>query len=180
MIRSATFVISALLFFILLAQAAFAQPAHPRQSPIDISRTMLGDTYIKVVYGKPYARDREIFGELVPFGAVWRTGANEATEILFTEPVVFGGQTVEDGIYSLFTIPKEETWTIILNRQLGAWGGFRYDQSLDVLRIEVPVERLEEHQEAFQISFATQEEPLQTTMSLSWEKTRVSVPITRP
>ncbi len=169
-----------LFFSLFLVDLVSSQPTHPRQSPIDISRTMLGDTYIKAVYGKPYKRDREIFGELVPFGAVWRTGANEATEIIFTSDVHFGGERVEAGIYSLFTIPNENSWTIILNEQLGAWGAFRYDQSKDVLRIESPVHSLDESQEAFQITFETEEDGSKTIMSLTWDKVRVSVPITNP
>lgn len=174
-------IVATSLFIISLVLSSIpevnAQPSHPRQSPIDLTRTTIDDTYIKVVYGKPYKRDREIFGELVPYGAVWRTGANEATEITFTDDVIFGDEEVEAGVYSLFTIPGEESWTIILNNQLGAWGAFQYNQELDVLRLEVPVQKLDEIVEAFAIRLETEEDASETTLSLQWDLVRVEVEI---
>jgi len=147
-----------------------------RKSPIAISAVQLGQTYIKVVYGQPQKRGREIFGSLVPYGDVWRTGANEATEITFTEDVELEGNLVESGIYSLFTIPEENEWTIILNKNLGQWGAFSYDETADYLRFNVPVQTIDEMVESFTINFA-EVNGTQTVMSMVWNSTKVEIPI---
>lgn len=147
-----------------------------RKSPIAISAVQLGDTYVKVVYGQPYKRGREIFGELEPYGEVWRTGANEATEITMTGDVEFGSHLVEAGTYALFTIPEQDEWTIILNTQLGQWGAFDYDESYDYLRFTVPSKKVEDVTESFTITF-TEVTDLETIMTLAWNHTRVEVPI---
>jgi hypothetical protein len=147
-----------------------------RKSPISISSVKYEGTYMKVVYGQPYRRNRTIFGEWEPFGEVWRTGANEATEITVTEPVFMGSEVVLAGTYALFTIPYEDRWTIILNRDLGQWGAFEYNPDSDYLRFDVPVTTLETPQEAFTIEFS---DPFmdQTTMMMSWDLIKVEVPI---
>ncbi len=147
-----------------------------RKSPIAISAVQLGNTYVKVVYGQPHKRGREIFGTLVSYGEVWRTGANEATEITFTEDVEFGGNLVESGIYSLFTIPEENQWTVILNKNLGQWGAFSYDDTADYLRFNVPVQTIDEMVESFTINFS-EVEGTQTMMSMVWNSTKVEIPI---
>ena len=114
-------------------------------SPMDISATTLGeDAYVKVVYGSPRKKDREIFGSLVPYGEVWRTGANEATELTTTADLEINGETLPAGTYSVFTIPGEETWTVIFNSGLGQWGAYDYDESTDVLRVEAEATSTEE------------------------------------
>jgi hypothetical protein len=143
-----------------------------------ISATSLDDTYIRVVYGMPFKNDREIFGGLVPLDQVWRTGANEATEITLTGDVQFGGELVAAGHYSLFTIPGETEWTVILNSGLGLWGSGRYNQELDVLRITVPVEELSEVWEVFRIQFEEAGDDIH--MTLRWDTTGIRVPISRP
>lgn len=147
-----------------------------RKSPIAISAVQLGDTYLKVVYGQPQKRGREIFGNLVPYGEVWRTGANEATEMTVTGNIEMDGNLVEDGTYSLFSIPGEESWTIILNTNLGQWGAFSYNESADYLRFEVPSKFSETVVESFTISF-TEVSDLETIMTLSWNQTRVDIPV---
>jgi hypothetical protein len=142
-------------------------PDH-RKSPVVITSVTKGDTYIKVVYGQPYKRDRVIFGDVVPFNEVWRTGANEATEILFTNDVLLNNNLVEAGIYSLFTIPRADSWTIILNNALGEWGAFSYDENLDYLRFDVPVNKAPSTVEAFSISFDDSGESI-ASMFLTWE-----------
>jgi len=165
----------------LLAQAAnaqdtFQEPQH-RLSPVVIERTMVGDTYMKVVYGQPWVRGRTVFGELVPFDRVWRTGANEGTEIYFQSDVTFGGQHVPAGLYSLFTIPGETAWTVILNSQLGQWGIRGYDEEHDVARVEVPVSATDELVEGFSIRFLEDDGDADVQLSISWERSSVSVPI---
>ena len=148
-----------------------------RKSPIAIAAVNHQDTYIKVVYGQPYKRGRDIFGGLIGYGEVWRTGANEATEITFTQPVSFAGKMVEPGTYSLFSIPDEEQWTIIINDELGQWGAFDYNPDHDVLRVEVPVSEQQQTREAFTISFPEDVNGEETTMTMTWGDTKVEIPI---
>lgn len=151
----------------------------PRPSPVSIAATKLdGETYVRVVYGSPRMRGREVFGGLVPFGEVWRTGANEATEITVDGPVIIGGERVETGTYALFTIPTPHEWTIILNRGLGQWGAYAYDDSADVVRFTVPVSTSRAQHEAFTVRF--DEADSGTNLVLIWDRTRVDVPIARP
>lgn len=152
-----------------------AVPEH-RKSPVVITSLTKGDTYIKVVYGQPYRRDRVIFGDVVPFNEVWRTGANEATEILFTNEVLLNGIRVEAGIYSLFSIPGEDNWTIILNTALGEWGAFSYDESFDYLRFDVTVRNAPSTVEAFSISFDDSADHT-SSMFLTWEDTLLEIEI---
>lgn len=124
----------------LLANAwpASAQNALPtRPSPLAVASCRYKDTYIKMVYSQPHKRGREIFGKLVPFGQVWRTGANEATEVTLTREVFVQGSLLQPGTYSLFTIPGEEKWTIIFNKDVGLWGAYNYNPAMDVLRFDV-------------------------------------------
>lgn len=111
---------------------------------------------MKIVYGRPLKNGRTIFGGIIPYDKVWRTGANEATEITFYKDVVFGGQAVKAGTYSLFTIPGKKEWTFILNKDLDIWGAYSYKEDLDVARVVVPVEKLEDTIELFQSLFLVQ------------------------
>ena len=158
------------------AQDGYQEPRH-RLSPVVIERTTVGDTYMKVVYGQPWVRGRTIFGELVPFDQVWRTGANEGTEIYFQSDVTFGEEHVPAGLYSLFTIPGETAWTVILNSQLGQWGIRGYDAEHDVARVVVPVSTTEESAEGFSIRFLEDEGDANVQLTISWERTSVSVPV---
>lgn len=147
-----------------------------RKSPIAISAINHANTYIKVVYGQPYKRGRVIFGELEPYGEVWRTGANEATEITLTDSVSMGGEVIEPGTYALFTIPEPDSFTVILNTDLGQWGAFEYNENQDYKRMKFPVRKLESPVEAFAIEFS---DPVDNTsvMSLKWDVVQVNVPI---
>ena len=151
-------------------------PTGNRKSPIAIASVEHDDTYIKVVYGQPYRNGRTIFGDWEPYGEVWRTGANEATEITFTNAVFISGVMVEAGTYALFTIPNEENWTIILNHDLGQWGAFDYSEDRDYARFDVPVISNNMPVEAFTIEFTDVNYSI-TTMSLSWDEVRVEIPI---
>jgi len=190
-------VTAALPALILSAAPAAAQDADldpsRRPSPVDIARTFLGDTYVKVTYSRPYMRGRAIFGDpadgetyLVPFGQVWRTGANEATEITITGPVQVAGQRLETGTYSIFTVPGEESWEVRVHPELGMDGTGRlgpgltftetYDPAIDVLVAEVPTTTLDEPVEQFTIVFEDADDG--THMVLRWETMEVRVPIT--
>ncbi|WP_421773398.1 DUF2911 domain-containing protein [Gracilimonas sp.] len=154
------------------------QPAQNgnRKSPIAIASLKHSGTYIKVVYGQPYRRGRTIFGEWEPWGKVWRTGANEATEITITEPVLMGDQAITPGTYALFTIPEPDSFTVILNHELGQWGAFEYKPERDYKRMKFPVQNLETPVEAFTIQFSEPQYSM-TAMTLKWDVVRVDIPI---
>ncbi|MGK7311520.1 MAG: DUF2911 domain-containing protein [Candidatus Longimicrobiales bacterium M2_2A_002] len=179
------------------AEAAGAQDLHPsrRPSPIGIAKTHLGDTYVKVTYGRPYVRDRVIFGPpddtsppLVPYGRIWRTGANEATEITTTGPLLMAGEPLPAGTYSIFTEPAPRRWRIHVSPQLGLDGtglltpeGFTpnvYDPAKDVLVVEARSTTVEEVVDQFTIDF--EPDPDGAVMVLRWENTEVRVPIAVP
>lgn len=170
-----------------------AQDLHPsrRPSPMGMARITLDDTYVKVVYSRPYKRGRDnIFGTeesgaLVPFGQTWRTGANEATELTTTGDLVVAGEKLPAGTYSLFTVPGPEEWSVHFNSALGLSGtGIFADgefapvdlPATDVLVVTVPVGQTEEEVDQFTISFEETEDG-GADMVLAWIDTEVRVPI---
>lgn len=129
----------------------------------------------KVIYGRPLKKGRTMLGGVEKYGAVWRTGANETTEIKLFKPVTFGDKQLPAGTYSLYTIPNKDEWTIIFNSKLDTWGHYEYDESKDVARIKVPVGKTEKEVEAFTINFEGGNG--NATMVLAWENTLVKVPV---
>lgn len=136
-----------LVLTIFIAIIVFVFDANAQQRKTDrvwaspnasVSQT-IGLTEVYLTYGRPAVRDRAIFGELVPFGEVWRTGANESTAIVFSGDVLIEGESLAEGTYSLYTIPGRNEWTIIINNKL-SWGT-QYDASEDVLRVTVQPEQ---------------------------------------
>lgn len=132
---------------------------------------------IRVTYSRPQKSGREVFGKLVPFGKVWRAGANEANEIKFYQDAELAGKKVKAGTYSLFTIPGEKEWTIILNSDLDYWGAYSYNEKNDVLRVTAPATNLNSEVENFTIQFDKKGDQ-QGVMKLVWDKTLVEVPFT--
>lgn len=131
---------------------------------------------VRVTYNRPFKNGREIFGKLVPYGKVWRAGANEAPEIKFYQDVTIGGKKVPAGNYALLTIPNEKEWTIILSSDVDQWGAYSYNEALDVVRVNVPVQKAESALENFSIQFA-KKDAKNTTMYIGWDTTVVAVPI---
>ena len=132
---------------------------------------------ITVEYCQPKKKGREIFGKLVPYDQVWRTGANSSTTITFAQDTKIADKAIPKGSYSLFTIPKKEAWTIIINKTVGDWGAFSYKKENDLLRVEVPASSVAEVVELFTIKFAKTENG--ANMLLTWDKTQVSVPFSK-
>lgn len=163
------------VLFLLLA-GFFVLPAcsQSRKSPHETVEGNAQGANVKVSYGRPYKKGREVFGGLEKYGRVWRTGADEATEITFASDVNFGGKTVKAGTYTLFTIPNQNEWTIILNSQLGQWGSYDYEKhkSKDVAQVNVPVKKLDKVVEQLTIRFEG------NNMIIEWDTTQVAVPIT--
>jgi hypothetical protein len=149
-----------------------------RKSPIAIASITHKptDTYVKIVYGQPYKNGRMIFGDLIPYGEVWRTGANEATEMTTTKPILFNGNRIDAGTYGLFSIPRKNRWTIILNDSLGQWGAFDYNQSRDLLRTDVKAEKNKQMTEKFALNFSEMQGNA-ASIVLLWDSTRTTIPI---
>lgn len=158
-----------------------SQPLAERASPFDSTRITLGNSVAQVCYSRPSAKGRVVFGELVPWDKLWRTGANEPTIIHTPVAAEFAGLRVEPGSYSLYTIPGESQWTIILNRSITQWGHEgTYTpavQAQEVGRAQVGTERLDNHVETFTI----RSEPAAggARLILEWERTRVVIPVRR-
>ncbi len=147
-----------------------------QKSPTDISYAKAdrnAKPEIKVVYSRPQKKGRTIFGDLVKYDKVWRTGADEATEIKFFKDVKMGDQSIKAGTYSLYTIPGEKEWTIIVNSDLDSWGAYSYDKGKDVARIKVPVAS-GDALEAFSVAFKKVDKGYH--MVMGWDTARVEVP----
>lgn len=129
----------------------------------------------RVIYSRPHLNGRSVFGELLQFDKVWRLGANEATEIEFYKDVVIGGKKVPKGRYTLYAIPNEKQWTIIVNKETETWGAFSYDEKKDVVRVNVPVQMDNEKAEAFSMTF--EKTKTGCNMLLLWDKLKLSMPI---
>ncbi|MEL7368875.1 MAG: DUF2911 domain-containing protein [Myxococcota bacterium] len=110
-----------------------------RKSKNGVLEAELAGVPVRVHYGRPSVKGRKIFGDLIPYGKVWRTGADEATTISFAKSAMFAGRKVDRGTYALFTVPGEKNWKVVLNRQAKQWGAYKHDPSLDVLTAEVAV-----------------------------------------
>ena len=146
----------------------------PRPSPVAIVSCRYKDSYFKITYSQPHKRGREIFGKLIPFGQVWRLGANEATELTITKDILVNNQTLKAGTYSLFAIPNTDYWTIIINSDVGLWGSYNYSSKLDVLRLDVPVVKLEGLvYEPFTILIDQKSDKAE--IGFMWDKTKVSL-----
>jgi len=146
----------------------------PAPSPACTIKQRVGVTDIEVVYSRPSMKDRQIFGNVVPFGAVWRTGANNATKITFSTPVKLNGTDVAAGAYALYTIPGEDEWTIILNKGVGK-SGTQYDEKEDVVRFKTkPLNLSDTIIETFTIEFNHIRDE-NAVLNLVWEKTVVPI-----
>ncbi|HPC84131.1 MAG TPA: DUF2911 domain-containing protein [Thermoanaerobaculaceae bacterium] len=158
------------------APPALAQLELPRVSPRATVSQTVGLTDISIAYCRPGVKGRVIWGGLVPYDQVWRTGANEATTITFSDAVKVGGTEVPAGTYGLFTIPGKESWTVILNKGAKLWGAYEYKQEEDVLRFAVKPRPAAAHQEWMEFRF----EGLSTESAevvLAWERLEIAIPI---
>ncbi|RFS22430.1 DUF2911 domain-containing protein [Chitinophaga silvatica] len=134
-----------------------------------------GSLVARVIYSRPQTKGREIFGNLEEYGKIWRLGANEATEIEFFRPVVIAGKNIPKGRYTLYAIPTEKTWTIILNKETDIWGAFKYDAKKDVVRTALPVLALDTPVDAFTMVFEKGDPG--ANLIIAWDKVSVSLPI---
>ena len=162
-----------LLAFPLAAQNATPAP-RVAISPRAAEEIAVGTGKMRVEYGRPFVNGRKVFGSLVPWGNVWRTGANEATTLITDVDVTLGGVALPKGTYTLYTLPGEKEWLLIVNRQTGQWGT-EYDPKLDFARIPMKSFARCDLLEAMTISFLP-EDAYQGTLRISWEKRTLAVP----
>src|SRR5579883_535061 len=148
----------------------------PAASPTCTLKQRLGLTDVELVYSRPSVKGREIFGGLVPYGKVWRTGANQATKITFSSNVKLNGHEVPAGTYALMTIPDKDEWTVIINKGPEQWGAYKYDEKQDLVRFKVKPIRTDHNIETFTIEFADLRDET-AELHLSWEKTVVPVKV---
>ncbi|WP_132052170.1 DUF2911 domain-containing protein [Pseudocnuella soli] len=130
----------------------------------------------RVIYSRPLKNDRVVFGELVEWNKIWRLGANEATEIEFYRDVKIGGKKIAKGKYTLFALPEQEQWTVILNKDTDTWGAFKYDEKKDVARIALPVQQLPAPVNAFSIMFEKGDAD-SIVLDIAWDNYMVAMPI---
>lgn len=160
--------------FLAVSVSAYSQWSTPVASPKQVIEQQFSMSKISVDYGRPAVKGRKIFGELVPYNKVWRAGANEATKITFGQNVDFGGKMVMAGSYSLFVVPQEKEWKVILNSNANQWGAYTYDEKLNIAEVTVPVQKLNDKQESFEITF----QPLDdhsTNLVMKWDMTQAKV-----
>jgi len=165
-----------------VAISSFAQDPAQRPSPsAKANCTFSDDKSIKVDYSSPRAKGRKIYGGLVPYGEVWRAGANEATTFVIDTDVVLGGKTVPAGAYTIFTIPNQDKWTLIISKKTKnakggpVWGVPYPGEAEDFARVDMKASKLPSNVENFAISF--DKSPSGCAMNLDWETTRASIEI---
>jgi hypothetical protein len=159
------------LTILTLTLFASAQASPPASATCDLG---MGKS-IKTAYSSPRMKGRKIYGDLVPFGQVWRTGANEATTFVASSDVVVGGKTVPAGSYTIFTVPTADKWTLIVNKKTGEWGiPYKYESD-ELVRVDMKVSSLPSPLENFTIGYA--KSGTGCTLQIDWATTRASVDI---
>lgn len=184
LIKSLRYLIIASFLLGSFASCEGMKESTKKHSPQDTATYKSGELEIAVSYSKPYKKGRLIFGSkeddaLVPYGEVWRTGANEATQMKLSEEIEIDGQKLPAGSYTIYTIPGPNSWVLAVNSRTDYWGktlfGSPFNEEDDVLRVEVPVQKMSEPLEQFTIDF--QEDATVTYMRLMWDDTMVRVPV---
>jgi hypothetical protein len=166
-------VIVSALIFLFFSYPSFSQvdmDKAKRPSPPVHASGRIDSAEVNIYYSSPAVKGRQIWGALVPYGKIWRTGANEATILETSKTLLVGEQTLPAGKYSLFTIPGEKEWTLVLNSVWDQWGAFKYDSSRDVLRLTVKPDASPEFNERLRFEIAD------NVISLYWENIKVSFP----
>jgi hypothetical protein len=147
------------------------RPSPPANATLDLG----GGKSVSIDYSSPRVKGRKIYGDLVPYGKVWRLGANEATTLVTTSDLNIGGTTVPAGTYTLFAIPDKDKWTLIINKKTGEWGTQYPGPSEDLARIDMKASQLPSPVENFTISF--EKSGMGGTLNVDWETIRASVPV---
>jgi hypothetical protein len=161
-----------MIFTLSLLAACQRRPSPPASAACDLG----GGRTIQTKYSSPRTKDRKIYGNLVPFGSIWRAGANEVTTFVTSSDVVLGGKTVPAGSYTIFTIPAADRWTLIINKKTGEWGIHYKYESDELARVDMNVSKLPALVENFTIAYDNSGSGC--TLRMDWETTRASVDIT--
>ncbi len=167
---------SVLLLSFLSFSMITAQINKPNLSPRVKLEQKVGLAGVTLEYGQPNKQNRKIFGGLIPYGKLWRTGANAATKITFDSPISLSGHAIPAGTYALYSVPGEKEWTIIIHNNSSHWGTGGYQQTEDLLRFKIPVITLSDTLETFSIHF----ENFNTNggdLIIAWENTKISIPL---
>lgn len=172
--KKSFFTIATGAVLLLTANAASAQLKLPAASSAQTVTQGLGIENVTLSYSRPSMNGRKIFGELVPYNEVWRTGANTNTTLTFEGDVSLNGHKLAAGTYALFTIPNKSEWTVIISKNTKQWGAYTYNQAEDALRFNVKPQTLNTAVETFTISFDNVT-PTSAVLSLAWEKTAIKV-----
>ena len=169
--------LSFILLSALLTSGVYAQDLKlPALSPTSKLTQEFSTSNIEISYSRPSMRGRKIFGELVAFGNVWRTGANSATKVKFGEDVTVGGQAVKAGEYAIYTIPGATEWEIILNKGIGNCGNAGYDKADDVARFKIAPKALDKNVQTFTINIGNITYST-CNIEMMWEKTKIIIPV---
>lgn len=166
------------LAFMAATTIVHAQIELPQASPKATLKTKVGLTEVEVEYSRPglKGRDKKIFGELIPYGEVWRTGANESSKITFAEPVKINGKDLAAGTYALYTIPGTDEWTVIFSNKKDLWGDDGYKEADDALRVKVKPQTIPYPKETFTIDFSNYTMK-GANLTITWDNTQVVVPV---
>ena len=156
--------------------AAAAQIKMPAPSPTQTIKQDFGIGSIELTYSRPGVKGRKIFGDHEPYNEIWRTGANAATKIKFTDAVEIGGKKMDSGTYVIYTIPNKNTWEVIINKGLTNWGADGYTDSLDIVRFKVPAMKTGEKIETMTMQFANVKAE-SCDLHIMWENTAIAIPI---
>lgn len=162
--------------FLFAVQGTQAQAKFPQASSTTKIEQDIGIKKVTLVYQRPNINERTVFGGLVPYDEVWRTGANSIPAITFEEEVTIAGNKVPAGTYGLFTIPTKGEWTVILSKNVQQWGAYQYNQSEDFLRFQAKSQQTADKTETFTIAFENVK-PSGADLTLAWENTKVAFPI---
>lgn len=157
--------------------AANGLPRVERAAPRATLEQPIAWAHVRVEYGRPEARGRRIFGEMVPFDRLWRLGSDEATQLRTDADLALGSLAVPAGSYSLFVVPHPRSWTLVVNKVAEQWGAWNRNPAQDLGRVEIDVETLEAPVEALTFSIEPTGERA-AALSIAWERTRVTLPIT--
>lgn len=168
--------IATLTLSLLVATAAFAEETKKPLSPPAKAEATIGGKKITIDYNAPSKRNRVIMGELVPYGQVWRTGANASTKLTTAADLMIGNLHVPAGTYALYTVPGEKEWTLIVSKQTDLWGSKGYDEAQDLGRVKMKVAAVNDTVETFAIDVKPGTAN-RGTLTLTWENTQASVPV---
>lgn len=146
-------------------------------SPMDLVqyKNKDGEMVARVIYSRPQKRDRQVFGKLVPYGEVWRTGANESTELTLYTDMEVADVIIKAGTYTIYTIPTENEWTVILNNDVHTWGAYEYTDKKDQIRIKVPVKKSPTSIESFSMAFVPNSDG--ANLLMGWDNSYIEVPL---